>query len=233
MYITLPIDTVLLVSSTSTNVMLKKLCKWASSKFYFTVTLFNCANLANGCSSCLGSEFDCGWCDRPSGMTDSCNYTGLCDATTITMSGSCPRPTITDFNPKSGSIEGGTTITIEGTNLGVTFDDFSANSITIGGVPCTPTDRDSYIPGRQIRCTTTNLSQVSTGQKTVLVFAPSGIGSTNTQFRVASPQIWGVVPVLGPVAGGTRMTVLGANLNVGNIEDTRIILVNGTECAIE
>ena len=142
-------------------------------------------------------------------------------------------PTITDFNPKSGPPEGGTTITITGRELGITFDDFMTNSIRIGedqtGVPCMPTDRSSYIPGRQIRCITTGGS--ATGS--ILISIGSRTGESDTPFRVASPQITRVFPSRGPQAGGTQLTVYGTDLNIGNIENTRITLIGGTECTIK
>ena len=199
--------------------------------------LYNCVELADNCSSCLGSEFECGWCDRPNGMTDTCTYTGPggCDATPVTEGTNCPPPTITDFTPKFGPPEGGTTITITGTDLGVSFSDFTApgSSITMGGVTCMPTNPDNYMPGQRIDCITTN-SGGSTGSETIIITIPNGrADSMNTLFRVVSPQITRVVPSLGPQAGGTRLTVYGSDLNIGNIEDTRITVTSGTECTVE
>ena len=182
------------------------------------------------------SGFECGWCDRPSGMTDTCSFIGDCPAQNLFTSGlQCPNPTITDFNPKSGPPEGGTTITITGRELGVTFDDFMTNSIRIGedqtGVPCMPTDHGSYIPGRQIRCITTGGSTI--GSKTILINISSQTGESDIPFRVAYPQITGVFPSRGPQAGGTQLTVYGTDLNIGNSDDTRITLVGGTECTVK
>ena len=203
------------------------------------VILYNCVELADSCSSCLGSLFECGWCDRPNGMTDTCTYTGPggCDATPVTEGANCPDPTITDFTPKSGPPEGGTTITIMGTDLGVSFNDFSApgSSITVGGATCTPINPDNYMPGRRIDCITTD-SGGSTGTEAIIIIIPNGRAeSTNIplNFRVVSPLIMGVVPSCGPQAGGTRLTVYGSDLSIGNIEDTRITVTSGTECTVE
>ena len=192
------------------------------------MVLFNCAELADGCSSCLSSQFDCGWCDRAAGMTDSCTFSGQCDATPVSMATGCPLPTVTDFNPKSGPSQGGTTITITGRELGVNFIDVS---IRIGSITCTTTDPDSYIPGRQISCTT--ISAVSAGPQILIVTTPAGSNAPNLQFRYVDPQVSGVVPALGPLAGGTRLTVSGSDLNVGNTENTRVTLVDGTICDVE
>ena len=196
--------------------------------------LYKCAQLTDGCSSCTGfrvaNGFECVWCDRPNDVRDSCSYTGDCD--TVIPSSMCPAPILTDFSPKSGPIEGGTTITITGRELGVTFDDFINNSITVGGFPCIPSNHESdYIPGRQIRCNTTH--GASLGAKTIQISLPHGSGTSNTHFTYAAPEIMRVVPIWGPVAGGTRLTVWGSNLNIGNIEDTMISIVTGTKCTIE
>ena len=197
--------------------------------------LYNCAELADGCSSCLGyrlaNGFECGWCNRSNGMSDSCTLDGECTETIVSMGSGCPIPFISDFNPKSGPIEGGTTITITGRELGVTFDDFvNPNSITVGSVPCTAI-QSGYIPGRQIRCNTTAQGGLL-GDLPIVITLPSGTGESSDRFTYATPEIMRVVPIRGPVAGGTRLTVWGSNLNIGNIEDTRITIVDGTECNI-
>ena len=190
--------------------------------------LFDCAEMANSCSSCLGSGFDCRWCDRPSAMTDSCTYTGECTATSVSTGAGCPRATVTDFNPTSGPMEGGTTITFTGRELGVTFDDVS---ITVGGIPCTTTDRDSYISGKWISCITGQANLV--GSNSILFTTLSGPVALGRQFRIAVPQVVRVVPSLGPVAGGTTVTVYGSDLNIGNTQNTGMTIVDGTVCEVK
>ena len=199
--------------------------------------LYNCAELADSCSPCLGSEFECRWCGTPNQAGGSCAYSGpggMCGATLITEGSDCTNPSISDFNPKSGPPEGGTTITITGTDLGVAFSDFTSpgSSIRVGGVTCTPTNPNNYIPGRRISCTTTS-SRGSTGLMTILITLPNGAGMSDAQVNVVSPQITRVLPPRGPQAGGTQLTVYGTDLNIGNIEDTRITLVGGTECTVK
>ena len=196
--------------------------------------LYNCAEIGDSCSSCLGSEFECRWCGTPNQPGGSCAYSGpggMCDAMLITEGSDCANPSISDFDPKSGPPEGGTTIIITGTDLGVSFSDFTGNSIQVGGVTCTPTS-DNYIPGRRISCTT-NSSGGSTGMKTIRITLPNGAGTSDAQFNIVSPQITRVLPPRGPLAGGTQLTVYGTDLNIGNIEDTRITLVGGTECTVK
>jgi plexin A len=179
----------------------------------------------------MASGFECGWCDRSSGMTDTCSFTGDCPARNLATIGmQCPVPTITDFDPKFGPPEGGTTINITGTDLGVSFSDFDENSIQVGRVNCMPTNPDGYLPGRRISCTTTS-SGVSTS--VVIMLSNGNATSGETLFTRVSPQVTRVFPSRGPQAGGTKLTVYGTNLNIGNTEDTRITLVGGTECTVK
>ena len=166
---------------------------------YCAVVLYNCQELSNGCSSCsnlrLVQNLDCIWCSRHNSLRDNtCLFIGNCPTTLHSpnqeINTTCPAPTITDFNPKSGPVEGGTTITITGTDLGVTFDDFTNRSITIRGVPCTPTDRDSYIPGRQINCRITIYPglPLSKTASNIEVNLTSGQGLSREQFTLSTPE---------------------------------------------
>ena len=202
----------------------------------YVVLLYNCLEVAGGCSSCIGrsmlSGFECGWCDRPSGMTDTCSFTGDCPSqkfNLVTTGSQCPIPIITDFTPKSGPPEGGTTIIITGTDLGVSFSDFAENSIQVGGVNCIPADSE-YTPGRRISCITTN-SGMSTA---IMITLPNNRDASSVEmFTRVSPEVTGVFPPRGPQAGGTNLTVYGTNLDVGNTVNTMITLVGGTECTIK
>ena len=200
----------------------------------YTVLLYNCLEVATGCSSCISmsmlSGFECGWCDRPSGMTDTCSFTEDCQSLDFATTGSqCPMPIITDFNPKFGPPEGGTTITITGTNLGVSFSDFAEDSIQVGGVNCIPADSNGYEPGRRISCTTIN-STVSTA---IMITLSNGLATSGEMFTRVSPNVTGVFPPRGPQAGGTNLTVYGTNLNIGNTINTTITLIGGMQCIVK
>ena len=182
----------------------------------YVVLLYNCLEVAGGCSSCIGrsmliSGLECGWCDRPNGMTDTCSFTGDCASQRLnfnlaTTGSQCPMPTITDFTPKFGPPEeGGTTIIITGTDLGVSFSDFAENSIQVGGTNCIPADSE-YTPGRKISCTTTN-SGMSTA---IIIILPNNRDASSVEmFTRVSPGVTGVFPPRGPQAGGTNLTVYG------------------------
>ena len=206
--------------------------------YLFAVILYSCVRLTSGCSSCtsfrLVERFECGWCiGRSSSSTvESCNLLEDCSNLTAVFNegSSCPAPVIVDFNPKIGPLQGGTTITITGRELGVSIDDFAPDSITVGNILCTLVNT-SYIPGRQVLCITGRLVSLT---NSILIQLRSGAFTTSHElFNVATPRVCGVAPSQGPAAGGTRMAVWGANLNIGNMEDTRITTSGGIGCIVE
>ena len=203
------------------------------------VVLYNCPSLADGCSSCLGANlgtgFDCGWCSGSS--DDMCHVSEDCrsPAQFATAPNECPAATITSVLPTSGPPEGGTTVTITGTDLGVTYDDIM-NNVMISSSPCI-TQEDGYIPGTQIVCETTAFTS-GPGPKDVIVTVQRGTGSplvVRGMFTVVAPTVTGVEPSLGPMSGGTTITIRGTGLNISNVEDTRVTLdgENGPECTIQ
>ena len=211
----------------------------------FAVLLYDCSALAFGCSSCTHLRviegLECGWCVRasPSHTNGTCSYTGSChnvvEGFPPVRDSLCPAPTIIDFYPKAGPVEGGTTLTITGKDLGVTFDDFlfNSSSITVGGTPCMPIT-SNYIPGRQIKCLLHQRLSHS-GSNNIMVTLHTGQTTSDSvgQFKVLVPMITGVHPDRGPAAGGTNITLRGSNLDIGNIENTQIILPNGLECYVQ
>ena len=198
------------------------------------VILYNCTLLVTGCSSCLGANlgtgFECGWCNGSS----SCRVSEECSQF-VTTSERCPAGQITGVTPSSGPVEGGTTITIIGTDLGVTYADVE-NRVMISSSACT-TQPDGYISGTQIVCVTTAIT-TTPGLKDVIITLARGrspvvIGAAF--FNVVVPAVTGIEPALGPMSGGTSITIRGTGLNVGNTEDTRVTLdgEDGPECRIQ
>ena len=203
------------------------------------VVLYNCPSLADGCSSCLGANlgtgFDCGWCIGSS--DDMCRVSENCrsPAQFATAPDQCPAATITSVLPGSGPPEGGTTVTITGTDLGVTYDDI-VNNVMISSSSCI-TQEDGYIPGTQTVCETTAFTS-GPGPKD-LIITVCGAGSPlvvgASLFTVVAPTVTGVEPSLGPMSGGTSITIRGSGLNISNVEDTRVTLdgEDGPECRIQ
>ena len=202
--------------------------------------LYNCTLLETGCSLCLGANletgFECGWCDGNS--VDTCQVSKEClsPAQFVTYSTGCPVAQITSISPPSGPAEGGTTITITGTDLGVTHADV-ANNTMINSSLCI-TQENGYIPGTQIVCETTAFTSAP-GSKDVIVTVQRGVGSVlvvgASLFTVVEPTVTGIEPALGPMSGGTSITIQGTGLNVGNTEDTRVTLdgEDGPECMLQ
>ena len=175
--------------------------------------------MATDCSACIntriGTGFQCGWCDAG---TATCSVSEECSRATFVNTGTqCPAPSIAMIQPQTGPPQGGTIITITGRNLGVTFSDFTANSITLtsgsNSVQCTP-NSDGYMSGREVRC---RMNVVQDGSYTLAINIPSGMGTYNDgTFVVSLPTVTGATPLQGPIAGGTRVTISGTDLDIGN-----------------
>ena len=176
--------------------------------------------MATDCSACIntriGTGFQCGWCDT---STATCSASKECAGGTsfINTGTDCPAPSIIMIQPQTGPTQGGTIITITGRNLGVSFSDFTANSITLtsgsNSEQCTPIS-EGYMPGIEVRC---RMNVVPVGSYTLAIDTPSGMGTYNDgRFVVSLPTITNASPLQGPIAGGTRVTITGTNLNIGN-----------------
>ena len=66
-----------------------------------TVTLYDCRDLASGCSECIAarmrSEFACGWCGSSCEVMQECSTDIF-----VTEGNNCPAPVINSFTPMSG-----------------------------------------------------------------------------------------------------------------------------------
>ena len=198
-------------------------CEYSVS---YKVVLYNCPTLANGCSSCLAKNintgFDCSWCDN-----NMCSERSVCTNNIVTMSGDCPNPVITNFNPANGPPQGRTRVIINGTNLGT--QSLEILSVTLGSRTCT-SNPELYVPGKRIVCSITpddNNTVTSTVIITVRVNTTAPQPKTavsSTQFQFLTPFIKSVSPTFGPASGGTLVRIEGTNLDIGNKEETNIIM---------
>ncbi len=103
----------------------------------------------------------------------------------------------------------------------MTFIDIQNSTLTLGGVACTPLNMD-YIPWRQFVCETTNF--VTGGSKDFSLTIGSRVATISAGFFTAVVTVSSVTPIIGPVAGGTTLTMRGTGLDVGNQEDIRVSL---------
>jgi hypothetical protein len=135
-----------------------------------------------------------------------------------------PAPTVTSVSPNSGTTAGGTAVTITGANFAVgatvTFGSASATNVVV-------------VSGTQITATT---PAGSAGAVMVTVSNPGGqSGALAGAFTyIAPPTVTSVSPNTGPVAGGTAVTLTGANfasgatVTFGGTAATNVVVTNST-----
>ena len=140
--------------------------------------------------------------------------TGLVDITVATPGGisatsandkffySAP-PTVTTISPSAGPLGGGTTVTITGTNL------LRSSAVKFGTTNATFT----IVSATQINATA---PAESLGTVDITVTTPGGVtptGAGDKYTYTTGPSVAAVSPSSGPTAGGTSVTITGANLD--------------------
>jgi hypothetical protein len=132
---------------------------------------------------------------------------------------------VSSISPTSGTTLGGTTVTITGTNFTGTI------TVTVGGVAAT----DVRASG------TTSLTAITpahaAGTVDVVVAASTGTATLTSGFAYVTPPgptVSAVTPVSGSTAGGTALTITGANfaagasVTVGGVAATGVEVVSAT-----
>jgi alpha-tubulin suppressor-like RCC1 family protein len=115
-----------------------------------------------------------------------------------------PPPRVSAVAPAQGPTGGGTSVTITGTNLG------GATAVNFGAVPAktfnvsSPTTITAVAP--EEAAGTVDVTVSTRG-------GTSGTGAADQFTYVAPPNVTSVEPNSGPVAGGTPVTITGANLS--------------------
>ena len=156
-----------------------------------------------------------------------CSERSVCTNNIVTMSGDCPNPVITNFIPTSGPPQGRTQVTIYGSNLGTQSSKLLF--IFLGSRTCT-SNSDLYVPGKRIVCSITpDDSNTVTSNVIIIVIvnttAPQPkTAVSSTQFQFLTPFIQSVSPMFGPASGGTLVRIEGTNLDIGNKEETKVIM---------
>ena len=190
-----------------------------------SVILYQCSVLASepDCSLCLAQNvrtgFECGWCSSSSQclVDETCSGSGF-----VTQSGNCSSPEISSVMPSSGPPQGGTTIVIKGSNLGVSITDII--NITVGTTACDMIE-STYMPAQEVTCII-HSSDSETDQSTYVVVTISReFGQPQNamaEYSFLTPVIESVMPDFGPISGGTKITVTGRNLGIGNPSQTRV-----------
>lgn len=213
------------------------------------VLVYQCSAMADNCGFCLELpvRYSCGWCKGSS----SCQIQEHCVQTSqqspfLISSDTCPNPQILSFEPVSGPYEGGTNITIKGINLGRTFEDIKdgitvemiQNDLKVDQIECIPFP-ELYVRTSQITCQLMMPSN-TTLQNDLLGSRMTGIISvrvTNTdyvtrsaeRFHFVNPRISSVMPSKGPKSGGTKLVLLGSDMNAGSKAEA---FIGGAPCHI-
>ncbi|MEU4341558.1 IPT/TIG domain-containing protein [Nocardia sp. NPDC023852] len=108
-------------------------------------------------------------------------------------------PSLTSISPIAGPVTGGTTVVLTGTNL------TGATAVTFGATPATSFTVNS---ATQI----TAVAPAGTGTSLVTVTTPGGTTGGLAYTYVAVPSLSALSPALGPLAGGTNVTITGTGL---------------------
>ncbi|MBL8909820.1 MAG: IPT/TIG domain-containing protein [Archangium sp.] len=137
-------------------------------------------------------------------------------------------PTISTIAPNTGSVVGNTSVTIDGTNFG------AASQVFFGNTPV-------QVTGRTATQLTINTPPGVTGAVNVVVVNPGNQTATATggftYFEpIVPPTVTLVTPAVGPLAGGSNVTIDGTLFKTGaevyftvggnRVAATNVVLVN-------
>lgn len=130
-------------------------------------------------------------------------------------------PTITNVSPASGVLAGGTVLTITGTNFvnGATVAFVELPSNNVFGTPSSKVAASvTFISATQLTATTPSAS--SAGAVDVVVMNPDFQTATRASgftysTALPAPTVASVTPNIGPLAGGTTVTITGTNFVSG------------------
>lgn len=190
--------------------------------------------MADNCGFCLElpDKYGCGWCHDQCDVQEKCSERNSEPSVWLNKHQTCPDPQISDFNPKSGPLEGGSNITIEGINLGRNFEDIMGgvhvaheqNGVTVGLIPCVPF-RELYVKTSRITCQVQS-PNVTTQRPNSHVSGPLIVKVQNDftakskeSYSFVDPRITSIEPSKGPKAGGTRLKIWGIYMDAGSSVD--------------
>ncbi|KAM4821370.1 plexin-B1 [Thomomys bottae] len=183
------------------------------------VVLYDCSVGHGDCSRCQTArpQYGCVWCEKEH---PRCVAQEACDSVEAVAT-QCPAPLIRSVNPLTGPIEGGTRVTIRGSNLGQHVQEV-LDRVRVAGVPCS-VDVQEYEVSSSLVCITGASGKEVMG--TIAVEVPGrGQGVSELSFAYQDPKVHSIFPARGPRAGGTRLTLHGAKLLSGRLEDIRVVI---------
>ena len=121
-------------------------------------------------------------------------------------------------SPMAGPVEGGTLYTIRGSNLGA----YPRENVTIliGGREC------SIINSSTDGSLTCVVPPSTSKGEVVVTLSRSGEAPHRAgNYSYATPMVTSVMPLKSPIGGGSTISVIGVNLDIGNVERTSVAVV--------
>ncbi|KAH3893296.1 hypothetical protein DPMN_017442 [Dreissena polymorpha] len=187
------------------------------------VTIYNCTKLAEeGCNYCKAlnsSIYKCAW----DSSAHICKYN---DNRGARENAICPPPLINEISPKDGPYSGSIITTIMGREFGVIeFKDIDQTRIVVSGKSCSPMQDISFVPPDKhdfelrvrtgITCKAVGLPFVNR-TSLIISYQSSILAADFKPLILKNSTITRVYPEFGPRAGGTKITLYGENLGIGN-----------------
>ncbi|XP_004704039.1 plexin-B1 [Echinops telfairi] len=183
------------------------------------VVLYDCSVGHGDCSRCQTAtpQYGCVWCEGEHAhcmAQEACGEAGA-------VATQCPAPLIHSVEPLTGPVDGGTRITIRGSNLGQHVRDVQ-DTVRVAGVPCAVVTQE-YEVSSSLVCTTGQSPEEVSGPVMVEVLG-RGHGVSEHDFAYQDPEVYSIIPVRGPKAGGTHLTLQGSKLLTGRPQDIQVVV---------
>lgn len=89
------------------------------------------------------------------------------------------------------------------------------SGVTVAGVSCEPY-RHLYLKTRKIVCRLDGPGNNEPKAGPIIVKVADFRAESNKKYRFVDPKIKSISPVMGPMNGGTRLTIYGEHLNAGS-----------------
>ncbi|XP_037578446.1 hepatocyte growth factor receptor-like isoform X1 [Dermacentor silvarum] len=177
------------------------------------------------CSQCMRSHEDplrCGWCG------DQCAHYAECRQSEKFDANRCPIQ-LDSVSPTKGPTTGGTLLTFQGDNFGdPQHKPSSSIEITVGDHACDLVHWNFTLvqcktpPGQYGSKADIMISVNDTHWDDVKKYDVQDQRTISNGFEYEVATFTGLLPTYGPVAGGTNITVYGANLNIGSQQSVMI-----------
>ncbi|XP_050413754.1 plexin-A4 isoform X2 [Patella vulgata] len=187
------------------------------------VGTYNCTDIGMDCSTCLDNymKYGCLWCEAQ----HQCEHKELSNCS---MAPQCPKPKIYGVSQNATLIHGGELITIHGKGL-ERFDE-DTDIVQLAGVNCTVIQHLSN--SDRISCKAGIVNEARYGNVTVRIRNHTST-LLKQVFSYKDPKDSEILFNKGPVAGGTKLNITGADFDVCSKDDLNITIGNKFVCATD